>query len=162
MRREEGRGSLRVDQTTVGRLLLAIVGAQLALASAGCEAVQFVLLDNRVSLTLVNNGDYPIEVDLRVSSEENQLEAILLEFGTNYLVTLPARDSVTIITAEDCDEVGSVIIDVASLDVLGDIGPELDTGVFRRGDHFDCGDEIVFTFDHSDLLIDFDVRFSTR
>jgi hypothetical protein len=41
--------------------------------------------------------------------------------------------------------------------VVGEIGPETDTGVLRDGDDFGCGDRITFTFDHSAVIVDFDV-----
>ncbi|MCH7884473.1 MAG: hypothetical protein IIC01_04415, partial [Planctomycetes bacterium] len=47
--------------------------------------------------------------------------------------------------------------DDADLLILGDIGPEANSDVLRDGDDFSCGDTIVFTFDHSGILVDFDV-----
>jgi hypothetical protein len=54
------------------------------------------------------------------------------------------------------------MIDDADLQIVGGIGPETDTRVYRDGDDFNCGDSITFTFDHPTLPTSLNVNFSAQ
>ena len=59
---------------------------------------------------------------------------------------------------QSCDDLQAIMIEDADLQIIGGIGPEANTDVLRDGDDFGCGDTIVFTFDHSDLIFDFEIE----
>lgn len=122
---------------------------------AGCDALLDFLQPRLVTVRLVNNGSFPVEVLLLYSSEQDIPEELLSEVGDEVQVTIPAGETTTF--SRSCDDLQAIIIEDADLMVIGQIGPEAGTGVLRDGDEFGCGDTIIFTFDHSDILVDFDV-----
>jgi hypothetical protein len=125
-----------------------LVLAGLALA-AGCEAVR-----------LVNDSDFPVEVELYYGDEQDTLEAVLTETGTPIQQTIDA--GATYSFSEDCDDLQAIVIVDADLRVVGGLGPEDSTDVLRDGTNFSCGDTITFTFDHSDILTDFAIHTSVE
>ena len=120
---------------------------------AGCDAVSNLLSPSRVTVSLVNNGDYEVQARLFISEDQNTLEALLTEFGTELDFIVPAGE--TTMFTRDCDDLQAIILENADLRVLGGIGPKDSSDVLRDGDEFGCGDHIIFTFDHSDVLLDF-------
>jgi len=139
-----------------------IIGALLVLV-AGCDALAPLLgtlQPNLVTVELVNNSDFAVEGTLFYDDDQDTLEEILVETGTERAFTLAAggRSSFSV----NCDDLQAIIIDNAGLQIVGDVGPEANTDILRDGDDFGCGDTIVFTFDHSDVLLDFDVAVTTQ
>jgi len=139
-----------------------IIGSLLFLV-AGCDALTALLGNlqpNLVTVELVNNGDFPVEGTLFYDNDQDTIEEILVETGTERAFTLAAggRSSFSV----NCDDLQAIIIDNASLQIVGDVGPEANTDVLRDGDEFGCGDTIVFTFDHSNAILDFDVTVTTQ
>ena len=122
---------------------------------AGCNAVDRLLSPNTVTVSLVNHGDYPVDVRLYISGDQNVVEDLLTQFGNEVDYRVDAGGTVDF--TRDCDNLQAIIIKNAALDVVGDIGPQKSTEVLRDGDDFGCGDQITFTFDHSDLILDFDI-----
>ncbi len=127
----------------------------------GCDALN-IILDPRVTVTLVNASDYPVDVTMFVSDDQDILESLLVEesVGEKLLYTLAAGQTVSF--SRPCDELQAMIIEQAELDVALGLGPEANTDVLRDGDDFSCGDEVVFTFDHSSQILDFDVTVAVR
>jgi len=139
-----------------------IIGSLLVLV-AGCNSLTAVLgtlQPNLVTVELVNNSDFAVEITLFYDDDQDTIEEILVETGTERTFTLAAggRSSFSV----NCDDLQAIIIDNASLQIVGDVGPEANTDVLRDGNDFGCGDTIVFTFDHSDVLLDFDVTVTTQ
>ena len=128
-------------------LVLPVVG--------GCDAIGNLLSPSRVTVSLVNNGGYEVQARFFISEDQNTFEALLTELGTQVDFIVPAGE--TTMFTRDCDDLQAIILENAELRVLGGIGPEASTDVLRDGDDFGCGDHIVFTFDHSDVLVDFRV-----
>ncbi len=144
------------------RKQLLVVGTLSALV-AGCDALTPLLgalQPNLVTVELVNNGDFAVQGTLFYDDDQDTIEEVLVETGTERTFTLTAggRTSFSL----SCDDLQAIILDDASLQIVGDVGPEANTDVLRDGDDFGCGDTIVFTFDHSDALLDFDVSVTTR
>lgn len=130
--------------------------AGLMLPLAGCDVLSDILLPSTVTVSLVNESpDYAIVVSLFHHDDDNVLELVLTEIGTEREYTI--APGATAMFMEDCDDLQAIVIDDADLRVLGGIGPETSSDVLRMDDDFECGDEIVFTFTHSDALLDFDV-----
>ena len=129
--------------------------ALLLAVAVGCDAVSDLLSPSRITVSLVNNGEFDVQARFFISEDQNTLEALLTELGDELNFTVPAGETTTF--TRDCDDLQAIILDDAELRVLGAIGPEASTDVLRDGDDFGCGDSIVFTFDHSDVLLDFDV-----
>ena len=127
---------------------------------AGCETLVLFFPPTTVTVLLVNDGSFPVSVDLFYSDVQEIPEFLLTEVGTEVNLTVGAGLSRTII--RDCDQFQAMIIDNADLKVLGSIGPEASTGILRDGDEFGCGDVITIRFSHSEAIVDFDVSTSIR
>lgn len=127
-------------------------------ALTGCEALLGFLLPTTTRVQLINNGDFPVEVTLYISDEQDIPESLLTELGDELVFTIGPGETTSF--ARDCDALQAIIIDDADLQLIGEVGPEADTGVLRDGDDFGCGDAIVFTFDHSAVIVDFDISVS--
>ncbi len=139
------------------------LGVVLLFALSGCDAVDVVidLLDPAtVRVTLVNNGRFDVEGTLFYDDEQDLPQILLTEVGRQIDFTVPAGDFFTF--TRSCDDLQAIIIEDADLLVAPGVSPETSTGVLRDGRDFSCGDSIVFTFDHSDLLLDFDVTESVE
>jgi hypothetical protein len=124
---------------------------------SGCDAVEDLFGADTVTVALVNNSslDLDVEVEIYISDQQEIPELLLTELGTKLEYTIEAGETVTF--SRSCDDLQAIIVSNADLQVVGDIGPATSSDVLRDGDDFSCGDTIVFTFDHSIVLIDFDV-----
>ncbi|MBW7904062.1 MAG: hypothetical protein LC135_14020 [Phycisphaerae bacterium] len=133
----------------------AIVGLLLLCpALHGCFLLD--LLDPaETTIRLVNNSDFPVRVLMYVGDDQNALRDVLTATGERFELELAVGQTRTI--TRRCERLQAVVIDNADLRVIGGIGPEADTGVLRDGTDFNCRDAIVFTFDHSVLIIDFGI-----
>jgi len=122
---------------------------------SGCDALAELFGSDTVTVQLVNDGDLDVEVEIYISDQQEIPELLLTELGTRLEYTVEPGETVTF--SRSCDDLQAIIVSSADLQVIGDIGPETSSDVLRDGDDFSCGDTIVFTFDHSLVLIDFDV-----
>ncbi|MCP4591404.1 MAG: hypothetical protein GY842_11715 [bacterium] len=137
------------------RLICGFVMVGLLTASVGCDAVGDILSPNSVTVELVNNGEYEVQARFYIADDQNVLESILTEFGDEINSSVEAGGTSTF--TRSCDDFQAIILDDAELQSPL-IQPDTDTDeAYRDGDEFGCGDRIIFTFDHSDLLIDFGV-----
>jgi len=136
------------------RVLLVLVTVLVA-PLAGCDALQDIIGANTVTVRLVNEGDFDVDVTLYYYDHQEVEEALLVLLGDEVEYTI--GDGNTRTFTQSCDDLQAIMISDADLQIIGGIGPEASTGVLRDGDDFGCGDTIVFTFDHSDLIFDFDV-----
>ncbi len=128
-----------------------------------CDAIPGlvgVLPPNRVTVQMVNNSDFAVEGELFYDDEDDTIEEILEETGTRRQFAIPAGGQNSF--SGNCDDIRALIIADADLLIIGGVGPEASTGVLREGDDFDCGDLLIFTFDHSEAILDFDVSTSVR
>lgn len=136
-----------------------LIGCGLVVTAAGCDALRaFIdfLPTQETRVELVNNGDFPVEVELYYDEEQDIPESLLTtDAGTRLTYTIEPGQSTTF--SRNCDELQAIVISDADLQIIGSVGPEATSDVLRDGDDFGCGDTIVFTFDHSDVLVDFDV-----
>ncbi len=140
---------------------LGATAAVVATMCGGCGLVD-VLLPTQVTVRLVNNSDFPVELTMFISDEQDIPEALLTsdEFAEELTFTIAAGATQTF--TRDCDALQAMIIDDADLDVALGLGPETRTEVLRDGDDFGCGDIVTFTFDHSAQILDFDVTISVQ
>jgi len=125
---------------------------------SGCDALSGllgVLAPNQVTVQLVNHGDFAVEGELFYDNEDDTIEVILEETGTRRQFAIPAGGEFTF--SVNCDDFRAVILSDADLQVIGGVGPEANSDILRDGRDFECGDRIVFTFDHSEAILDFDV-----
>ena len=122
---------------------------------SGCEALAEFFGSDTVTVQLVNDGDLDVVVEIYISDQQEIPELLLTELGTRLEYTVEAGETVTF--SRSCDDLQAIVVSDADLDVISGIGPETSSDVLRDGDDFSCGDTIVFTFDHSIVLIDFDV-----
>lgn len=125
---------------------------------SGCDAILFVLNPQATTVELVNNGDFPVEVTLFIDDDQDIPEDVLTNLGTELQFVVPAGRSV--VFSRDCDSLQALIVEDADLLIVGEIGPEASTDVLRDGSDFDCNDILTLTFDHSAVILDFDVTYS--
>jgi len=131
-----------------------------ALAVSGCGTLIDLLAPNETVVRLVNNGGFPVEVVVYYGSNQDAPRDVLTSVGTRIEFTIAAGETATF--QRDCDDLQAVVVEQAELRVVGAIGPEASSAVQRDGSEFGCGDTITFTFDHSDLIVDFDVSTSIQ
>ena len=139
---------------TLARIVSIGTLASLAL-SAGCDSI---LSPSRVTVELVNNGSFPIDVEIYIDEEQLIPKALLTTTGEKIDIRVEAGTTERF--SRSCDDLQAIIINQANLVLVGDIGPNTDTQVFRDGDDFGCGDTITFTFTHPVLPITLDVATS--
>ena len=125
-------------------------------AVAGCSTLSGLLDPTSVTIQLVNNGSFEVTAIVYTSDDENVFKAILTTLGTRREFAISAGQSTTLVV--DCDDLRAIIIDKAELQSIGT--PSDETNVLRDGDDFDCGNTIVFTFDHSLNVFDFNIKVS--
>ena len=123
--------------------------ASLTLLSGGCAELLELLGSNQVTVRFVNDTPFPIDVEAYYSEDDDALEALLTTFGEELTFTLNAGQTQTL--QRSCADFGSFIIDRAEARVLGSLGPDAGTDVFRQEDDFACGDTLTFRFT-GDLL----------
>ena len=124
---------------------------------SGCDALTELFEADTVTVALVNNSSLglDVEVEIYISDQQEIPELLLTELGTKLEYTIEAGETVTF--SRSCDDLQAIVVSNAELQIVGDIGPATNSDVLRDGDDFSCGDTVVFTFDHSIVLIEFDV-----
>ena len=125
---------------------------------AGCSAFNGLFDPTSVTIQLVNNGSHEVRAIVYTSGDEKVFKTILTTLGTRREFAIPAGQSATLTT--DCDDLRAIIIDKAELQSIGT--PSDETNVLRDGDDFDCGNTIVFTFDHSLNVFDFNITVNVQ
>jgi hypothetical protein len=120
----------------------------LTLLMWGCNPATIVELENNTG------GELHVTV---FYSSVQEIPEEALEEASELSFTIPAGECRRF--SRDCDDVQAVKID-ADVDLAGGFGPSNDTGVFRDGSDFGCGDVLHFTFTASitELTIDFEQR----
>ncbi|MBX3394703.1 MAG: hypothetical protein KF841_05005 [Phycisphaerae bacterium] len=130
----------------------------LIMTCTGCDELEALLgrlLDRGTRVEVTNNGDYPVDAVFYISGEQNIPRALLVELGERIAITIEPGQTMPFV--RDCDDLQAIVLDDADLRVIGAIGPETSSEVLRDGTDFGCRDTILFTFDHSAVLVDFDV-----
>ncbi len=152
----------RMRITRIGRIeqfgILLTLACLSLLMLSGCDQLNALLDLFRPPTTqveLVNDGDFVVDVVMYIDDEQDIPEVLLKEIGER--VELSINPGETRVISRPCRDLQAVLIDDADLRVIGQIGPETRTDVLRDGSDFGCRDTIRFTFDHSEILVDFDV-----
>lgn len=125
------------------------------LASTGCGFLIDLAWPRQTTVRLVNHSDFDVDVVLFYGDDQNAPQDVLTSIGTRMEFSLPPGASTRF--SRDCDRLQAVVVDDARLRVVNQSGPDARSRVLRDGSDFDCRDTIIFTFDHSDAVIDFDV-----
>lgn len=129
-------------------------------AIAGCDTLLGILQGNTVTVELVNSGSFPVSVVLYVGENQNAFEGVLIGLGEKIELTVSAGQTQSF--TRDCDDLQAIVLSNADLQIIGEIGPEVSTRVYRDGSDFNCGDTLVFTFAHPILPTRLDVDFESR
>ena len=141
--------------TALARLVRCVALAGLILPLTGCDALVGIITPTTVTVSLVNTSDYDVDAKILISDEQDLPEFLLTELGDELDFTIPAGETVTFVRS--CDELQAIVVDDADLLVLIGLGPEAGSDVLRDGDDFRCGDVIIFTFSHSQAVLDFHI-----
>ncbi len=137
--------------------LVSLLSCSIVCLVAGCDAL-VLLLPRTVTVRLVNNGDFSVDGELYYDDDQDTVDTLLREFGTLLEFDVAAGDTFTF--TRSCDDLQAIFIDDADLRVIVGLSPDDDTELLKDGSNFSCGDTITYTFDHSQLLIDFDITTS--
>ena len=142
--------------------IMIATAAAVLLPTTGCGSfgdIWGIFQPSVTTVRLVNTNDtFSVHVELYYGDDQNTLEAILTAVGTKREITIEPNGVQTFTV--DCDDLQAIIIDRAALQIIAGIGPEADTGVYRDGTDFGCGDTLVFTFTGS--LLDLDISFTQQ
>ncbi len=130
------------------------------LSGADCSGLLNPLGLDIVTVRVVNNGDFPIVVEIYYAGEQLIPEGLLTSTGTRVELTVLPGQTETF--TRECDDLQAIIVNDADLQVLGGVGPEARSDVLRDGTDYGCRDTITFTFDHGVLLLDFAVMPSVQ
>ena len=145
--------------------LCILLAAGLFLSPASCDSIAVevgdvlaAIFSPRVVTVVLDNQspDFDVNVVLFTSDQQDIPEDLIDDLGDRDEFRLAPGDRVQF--SRDCDDLQAIMIDDADLLVIGQIGPEDDTGVLRDGDDFGCGDRITFTFTHTDNVFDFHIE----
>ncbi len=128
--------------------------------TTGCDALIALLAEAPTTVTVAfvnSSADFGVEVDYYYSDEDDiPRDLLTTDIGERRNFTIPAGETVSFPLL--CEDAQAMIVDDSDLLILGGAGPEDDTDVLYDGADFSCGDTITFTFSHTDLLLDFEVR----
>lgn len=113
-------------------------------ALTGCSFLLDLLPTSQVQVEFVNDTDFSVTVQAFYNEDDDALELVLEETGTEVNQTIPAGETRSF--TRNCADLGAIYIERAELNVVGSIGPEDGTGVQRQGSNFDCGETLRFTF----------------
>lgn len=151
-----------------------VLTAGLLLPGVGCDSVVLegdlgpvvgeivgLLRPERMTVTLVNESTiYDVDVTLFFHDDNHVFEFMLTQVGEEVGFILLPGDEISF--TEKCDDLQVIVIDDANLQLFGGTIADTESPILREGDDFECGDEIVFTFTHSNLVVDFDVFVDVR
>lgn len=122
------------------------------LAIAGCPQPSTVA-------QMTNNADSTVRVRVYYSSEQEVGETVLEEFGQRVEFDLAPGETQSI--SRDCDDLQAILVE-GELRLIGNIGPEETSRVYRDGSDFGCGDLVRFSFTQSALGTDLNISFNTN
>lgn len=132
---------------------VALTGIASLLALAGGCGI--LLPPEETTVRLVNNGTLEVRATLYYSDNQDIPRDLLTSVGNKLEFTLGPGDAQSF--TRDCKNLQAVVIDDAELRVIGGIGPNASSNVLRDGSDFDCRSTITFAFEHTDVLIDFNI-----
>ena len=89
-----------------------VAAAVLATLISGCGLVS----PSSVTVDLVNNGDFVVEVQVFVHDDQNVLRSLIDNVGEELNFSVPAGATVTF--TRDCDDLQAIIINDADLQIL--------------------------------------------
>lgn len=139
--------------------MIVACGLLLSLTS-GCSFLLGVVDPPVTTVRLVNNSDFDVSVVVYYDDEQDIPRDLLTQVGTRMEFSLAPGASTSF--SRDCGALQAVVVDRAELRVIGQIGPEASSRVQRDGSDFGCRDTVVFTFDHTPVLVDFAVSESVE
>ncbi len=139
------------------KAFVAFTAVTTTILGSGCPVGAF-LPESETRVRLVNEADFEVEVQLFYSDDQNALQGLIQEFGTERNESLGVGDTASF--SRDCDDLQAIFINDADLNIIGSIGPEASTDVFRDGSDFNCGDTLTFTFTQNATATDLDIAFS--
>jgi hypothetical protein len=101
-------------------------------------------------------------VDVQLFYHENQLltEGLIRSGGEE--VNASVSSGATYTFSRNCEDLQAIFINDADLRLVGTIGPEASTRVYREPGDFGCGDILTFTFTQNTLGTSLDISFSRR
>ena len=143
----------------MNRAVKSLLIASALLTLAGCPGP---FAPTTTTIELVNAGSFAVSVTIYIGGSQETTEVLLTTLGTKIEQTVAAGQTATI--TRDCDDLQAIIVDDADLQLLGGIGPDANTGVYRDGTDFGCGDTIRFTFSHPAIptSLEIDTTFVNR
>lgn len=139
------------------KLFVLTTAAMTTMLGFGCP-IGGLFPDTQTTVRLINDAQFNVDVQLFYGDDQNALKAVIEEFGTEVNRTLTPGEATSF--SRDCDDLQAIFINDADLRVIGGIGPEADTRVYRDGSDFGCGDTITFTFTQNATATELNISFS--
>lgn len=126
-----------------------------ALPWAGCDSLEL----SQIIVVLENDADFPVTVDIYFSDQQGISKSQLISDGQNRSFTIDEGESEIFFLS--CDEAMALLADAELQGPVG-IEPNDDTAVLRDSDDFNCLERITFTFEHSFILVDFNIAVNVQ
>jgi hypothetical protein len=153
------RDRYRTRRLQVNMRTVVVIIAVLGLLTCGCEAlVDFLRPDNFTVIFVNESPDHDVDLTLASAEDEDTPEDLIELLGDERSYSVGPEASIT--RQFSCDSVGALMVENAELQ-SPILQPDTQSEVLRRGEDFECGGTIVFTFTHSAALVDFDVSVSS-
>lgn len=116
------------------------------------------LPEQQTTVTLRNNTNFPLDVELYYHHEQEVTEFLIDETGTRMTFSIPAGGTESF--ARPCEDLQAIYIKDAKMRLLGGIGPTASTRIYREPGDFGCGDTLTFTFTQNAIGTSLDISFS--
>ena len=129
-----------------------LLATALTLLTAGCP------VNSTTTVNLVNDGDFSVDVTIYIHDDQLVLDSLIDDFGTELNYTVAAGETTTF--SRPCEDLQAIKIGDADLQVIAGIGPDSNTGTYRDGTDFGCGDTLTFTFSHNALATELNINFA--
>jgi hypothetical protein len=134
---------------------LATLTTFLVAVEAGCLAPP-----PQTTVNLVNKTNHRVDVQLFYHENQYLTEGLIESDGVEMVVPVLAGNTYTF--SRNCEDLQAIFIKDADLRVVGAIGPEASTRVYREPGDFGCGDTLTFTFTQNALATSLEISFGQQ
>lgn len=114
----------------------------------------------QTTVSLVNSTNHRVDVQLFYHENQYLTEGLIERNGVE--VTVSVAPGATYTFSRNCEDLQAIFIKDADLRLVGTIGPEASTRVYREPGDFGCGDILTFTFTQNTLGTSLEISFSQQ
>lgn len=139
------------------RCVYPVLGLSILALTSGCSFIAGLVGPTDDTVQLINNSDSTARVTVYFSDQQDIPEDLLTSTGGRTEVDVPPGGTTPI--TKSCDDLQAIQVHVQLL-VVGDLGPDTDSTVYRDGTDFHCGDNLQFTITTPDVPVSVSVLFN--